>query len=198
MVHDGGHFSQVGLFNCVKGQKLLADLLPLWPPPLLAATLLSLLNQLPLALATQSSPHANERSLAACLASVPKVLPPEACAKLLTAVTAHGTAAFKGGLERSDVTALLLGVLCAPGLVDSCEPTLSSFYQKELLPLAARVEAPWALLNATLPTASKAHAALLGAAVGALDEEEMAPGCARSAVAFRKRLEEHVAGLEKA
>ena len=172
----------------------MADLLPLWPAPMLGHALLSLMQQLPLCLATQPAKPPDVRKLAACLASVPKVLPHDACASLLAAVTSHGAATFKQALARSDVTALLLGVLCAPGLVEAATAQLTLFYGA-LLPIGAAVETPWALLNAVLPATTKPHAMVLEAALGALDVDGMGKGCKAAAQAFGKRLATHVDSL---
>lgn len=144
----------------VQGRKLLAELLPLWPPVVVCATLHSFLTQLPECLGTQELPLANVPALASCLASLPRSLAPEQSASLLDVTTTHGAAALRGALERSDVTALLLGVLCCDGIAEACPASISAFYAA-LLPIAAQVEAPWALLNALLPVATKAHSALL-------------------------------------
>jgi hypothetical protein len=86
----------VGLLNAEKGRKLLAELLPLWPPPVVGSTLLSFLQQLPLCLAGQADLDdqklADVPQLAASLASLPKLLAPEQSAALLEATIAHGEA----------------------------------------------------------------------------------------------------------
>ena len=129
------------LFNCEKGRKLLAELLPLWPPVVVWSTLHSFLQQLPECLATSPSALADVPTLASNLASLPKNLVPEQSAKLLEATIAHGKGTLKSALERSDVTALLLGVLCCTGIAEACPGPLGAFYGA-LLPIAAEVRTP--------------------------------------------------------
>ena len=75
------------LFNCEKGRKLLADLLPLWPTPVVCATLHSFLEQLPACLAAANAPDAltlaDVPALASSLASLPKSLAAEQSASLV-------------------------------------------------------------------------------------------------------------------
>ena len=184
----------VELFNQEKGRKLMVDLLPLWPPQVQSACLLSLLEQLPQCLKQQSGPLPDVPTLAACLASLPKLLPPDQTARLLEATTAHGPTVLKQALERSDVTALLLGLLCCPGMAETCPAPLQAFYAA-LLPIAASSETPWALLNAMLPVANAAHAGMLQRAAAALAPETMAANCREAHAAFGQRLNEHIASL---
>ena len=67
---------------------------------------------------------------------------------------------LKQALERSDVRALLVGLLCCPGMAETCPAPLQAFYAA-LLPVAASSETPWALLNAMLPIANAVHTAML-------------------------------------
>jgi hypothetical protein len=195
-VHSGNSGSplNVELFNDEKGRKLLVDLLPLWPPGVQSTTLHSFLSQLPQCLQTQSTPLPEVPALAVCLASLPKQLPPEESARLLDATTAHGPAVLKQALERSDVTALLLGVLCCPGIIETCPTPVQSFYGS-LLPIAATSESPWALLNALLPVATVAHAKMLQQATGTLQPDAMSQKCREEHTTFSQRLQQHVASL---
>ena len=185
----------VDLFNHEKGRKLIVDLLPLWPTPVQSAFLLSLVEQLPECLKSAgTAPLADVPALAACLASLPKTLPLDATSKLLEAAVKHGPSVLKQALERSDVTALLLGLLCCPGLAEASPEPLKAFYAA-LLPLAATSETPWALLNALLPVANAAHAALLQNATAALPKDGMAETCKAAHAAFAQRLQQHLASL---
>jgi len=188
----------VELFNCEKGRKLLADLLPLWPTPVVCATLHSFLEQLPACLAAANAPDAlalaDVPALASSLASLPKSLAAEQSASLLEVTATHGPSALEEALKRSDVTALLLGLLCSPGLAESCPAILTAFYAA-LMPVAATSEAPWALLNALLPVATAAHASLLIGATGTLDAAALSPPCTAAHAAFGTRLQQHVASL---
>ena len=132
--------------------------------------------------------------LSTCLASLPKNLVAEQSASLLQATIAHGHETLGAVLQRSDVTALLLGVLCSDGLAEQCAPALSAFYAA-LLPLAAAAETPWALLNAILPVVKASHGALLQAALGQLSTDSIAPACQPAHAAFSTRLTEHLAAL---
>ena len=157
--------------------------------------LLSLLQQLPQAIAAQGGASPPEVSgLAACLASLPKQLPPDASAKLLEVTTAHGQPTLQSALQRSDVTALLLGVLCCPGVAEAHPSAIEAFYGV-LLPIAATAETPWALLNALLPVTSSAHATLLQKATAGLQPDGMAQNCKAAHGAFGARLEKHLASL---
>ena len=95
-------------------------------------------------------------------------------------------------LERSDVTALLLGILCSPGTSQVAEPALAAFYSA-LMPVAAQAEAPWALLNALLPAASAPHLRVLQAAASRLAPSAMTPPCKAAHDAFVARLEAQIA-----
>jgi hypothetical protein len=184
----------VELFNSEKGRKLLVDLLPLWPPPVQGACLQSLLEQLPTCFKTQTLPLPDVPALAALLASLPKTLPPAQAAKLLETTTAHGQAVLKQALERPDITALLLGLLCCPGMAESASSPLEGFYGA-LLPLGASSETPWALLNALLPVTTAAHAALLQSATAGLSPDGMADKCKAAHAAFAQKLQQHIASL---
>eukprot|EP00900_Chrysochromulina_parva_P006523 jgi/Chrpa1/15872/Chrysochromulina_OHIO_Genome00024302-RA len=188
----------VGLLNAEKGRKLLAELLPLWPPPVVGSTLLSFLQQLPLCLAGQADLDdqklADVPQLAASLASLPKLLAPEQSAALLEATIAHGEATLAAALQRSDVTALLLGVLCCNGVADKCAPALSAFYAA-LLPVARDIETPWALLNAILPVANANHCAVLQSSLTQMAGAAFAAPCQAAHSAFATRLLEHIAAL---
>jgi len=184
----------IHLFNCEKGRKLIADLLPLWPPVVVCATLHSFLDQLPLCLASQTLPLADVPALASSLASLPKSLTPNQSASLLEASTSHGLVALRSALERSDVTALLLGLLCCPSIAETCPLALTSFYDA-LFPAASLSEAPWALLNALLPVATAAHSNLLLDATTALDMETLTPPCKAAHAAFDTRLRSHMTSL---
>ena len=188
----------VGLLNAEKGRKLLAELLPLWPPPVVGSTLLSFLQQLPLCLAGQANLDdqklADVPQLAASLASLPKLLAPEQSAALLEATIAHGEATIAAALQRSDVTALLLGVLCCNGVADKCAPALSAFYAA-LLPVAREIETPWALLNAILPVANANHCAVLQSSLAQMGGAAFTAPCQAARSAFDTRLQEHIAAL---
>lgn len=195
-VHGGsssGSFNYE-LFNLEKGRKLLADLLPLWPPTVQSATLHSLLSQLPTCLQSAPRPIAVVPALASCLASLPKTLPAEHSAKLLGAATAHGSATLRLAIERTDLAALLLGLLCTPGMAETQPAALQSFYVA-LSPIALSSEAPWALLNALLPVATAAHSSLLMHATGQMSADAMAPRCKNAHDVFGQRLQQHIAGL---
>lgn len=197
IVHGGSPNGRMNfeLFNHEKGRKLLVDLLPLWPPTVQSATLHSFLMQLPECLrAAGGAPLADVPNLAPCLASLPKTMPPEHSGKLLEAVSSHGVAVLTQALDRSDVTALLLGLLCTPGIAEAQPGTLARFYAA-LLPVATTSEAPWALLNALLPAATAAHAALLQQATAPLTPEAMVPKCRDAYAAFHTRLQAHLASL---
>ena len=198
IVHNGSSSGKMNyeLFNMEKGRKLLVDLLPLWPPTVQSATLHSFLTQLPECLSSAKMPLADVPKLAACLASLPKMLPPEHSGRLLDASTAHGTEVLGKALDRDDTTALLLGLLCTPGLAEAQPTQLQAFY-KALLPLAATLETPWALLNAMLPVATAAHGALLLQATATLQPESMAEKCKEAHTAFGQRLQQHMASLVK-
>ena len=61
--------------------------------------------------------------------------------------------------------------------------------------LAATSETPWALLNALLPVANAAHAALLQNATAALPKDGIAENCKAAHAAFAQRLQQHLASL---
>ena len=161
---SGPQLLNTGLFNCDKGQKLLADVLPLWTAQMVFSVLLSFVKQLPTTLREQPAVPPSVRTLAKALANAPKALVPEQCVQLLQGTTAHGADVLQRGLQRSDLTALLLGVLCR-GVPEQSLAELTAFYAV-LLPLANTREEPWALLNAALPTIAGPHAALLEQATG--------------------------------
>jgi len=176
----------VAMFNCEKGQKLLSELLPLWPPTVVHAMLMSFISQLPTRGREQTSAVA--RALATKLANAPKGMQPNECEALLRAITAHGSAVVKQSLQRADVNALLLGILCRGD--QGLEP-LAEFYGV-LLPLAATCEPPWALLNAALPTVEVSHAALLQEAMRLLQPEAMTDKCSEAREAFSQRLQQRL------
>ena len=156
---QGARQIDFALFNCEKGQKLLAELVPLWPQAMVHLALGSFVQLLSTRAREQSGPVA--RVLATCLANAPKRLQPDQCESLLRAITAHGGAILKQSLQRADVSALLLGILCAQ---DQSLEARAAFYGV-LLPLATSSEPPWSLLNAVLPTVDANHAALLQQAI---------------------------------
>jgi len=163
--------------------------LPLWPPPMAHAALTSFVQQLP-----QCAAHGGgvARALAGALANAPKSFAAEQCAALLRGVTAHGALVLKPALQRADVSALLLGVLCRA--TDQTLDDLVAFYGL-LLPLAASSEHPWALLNAVLPTVDAAHAAIIQMALTSLQAGAMGFKCAEAHAAFGQRLQAHLASL---
>ena len=64
-----------------------------------------------------------------------------------------------------------------------------------LLPIGGSSESPWALLNALLPAATAAHAAMLQQAAAMLQPEAMAANCRDAHAAFGGRLQQHLASL---
>ena len=60
---------------------------------------------------------------------------------LLEVAVAHGPAVLTKALERSDVTALLLGLLCTPNLAEAQPAALQGFYGA-MLPIASVSETP--------------------------------------------------------
>jgi len=196
LVHGGASTNAVNvdLFQWEKGRKLLTDLLPLWPPLVVSSTLLSFLLQLPQVVATQRLPLAPVPALSSCLAAIPKELPPPEVGKLLDAAASHGQPTLRSSLERSDVAALLLGLLCCPGLAEALPASLQAFYSA-LLPIGATSESVWALLNALLPAVgSAAHASMLVAATAALPPDGMAASCREARAAFQLKLQQQVSG----
>ena len=185
----------VELFNLEKGRKLLVDLLPLWPPQVQTSSLHSLLTQLPTMLA--SAPPggvADLPALAAVLAALPKTMAPEHASHLLDATAGHGAQTLAKALERTDILALLLGLLCTPNLAEAQPTPLRTFYAT-LLPVASQYEAPWALLNAMLPVSTASHAQLLVQAMGTMAADSLAPRCKDAHAAFTARLQSHLATL---
>ena len=184
----------VELFNDGKGRKLLVDILPLWPPQVQAAVLTSFVTQLPACLQSMTLPLPDAPKLASTLASLPKQLPPEETATLLSACLGHSPDVLKQGLERSDVTALVLGLLCCPNMAEACPGPLEAFYGV-LVPLGSSSETTWALLDALLPVASQAHAAMLQRALARLDVGGLTGALQAAYKDFSARLQQHIASL---
>ena len=97
-------------------------------------------------------------------------------------------------LERTDIAALLLGLLCTPGLAETQAASLQSFYSA-LLPVCETTEGPWALLNAMLPAATAAHGALILQAIEQMQTAAMPQKCRDAHGAFSQRLQQHLASL---
>lgn len=176
------------LMQCEKGQKLLADLLPLWPPPMAFSILSVFIEHLPEWLsASRGEPV---RAFSSCLAAVPKSLPAEQPAVLLAAISAHGASLLKRALQRQEMSALLLGLLCHPNLSSSeAAQVLGAFYGA-LMGAACTSEAAWTVLDALLDANVDAgHRAVLGAAVGVLDTNLVtSEACKSKLEAFAQRL----------
>lgn len=127
---EGGAVSPE-LLCCEKGQKLVADVMPLLPPPLLAAVLQAVVAHLG-AIARSKSPRVT--SFCSGLAAAPKLLPVEQAAALLAALPQHGEASLALALGRPELSALLLGLLCHPHVAVEARPAVEAAYQA-LLPL---------------------------------------------------------------
>ncbi|KAL1500042.1 hypothetical protein AB1Y20_012719 [Prymnesium parvum] len=174
------------LFNSEKGQKLLAELLPLWPQPTVHAVLQSFVEQLP------SCAAAPARALASAMATAVSLLLPQQSVALLRAVVAHGALVLKSSLQRADVNALLLGLL--PHVAEQSLDDLAAFYGL-LVPLCATCEPPWALLSAVLPTANVNHASIMQMALGSLRPNTTTAKFAEAQRLLSQHLEQHIAAM---
>lgn len=180
---EGGAVSPE-LLCCEKGQKLVADVMPLLPPPLLAAVLQAVVAHLG-AIARSKSPRVT--SFCSGLAAAPKLLPVEQAAALLAALPQHGEASLALALGRPELSALLLGLLCHPHVAVEARPAVEAAYQA-LLPLLHQHEQAWALLDAIVPGADGAHADVLRALLGRVDSAAVSAACAPRLEAVRAML----------
>jgi len=179
----GGPRISTALLHTAKGQKLLADLMPLWPAPFTYTVLQAFADSLAIC---PSHPSAHISSFSKSMAAAPKLLPLEQVLTLLRTLTEHGAAVLKQALLRPELTALLLGLLCHQHV--SQQPELAEFYVL-LLPLGCTCEPIWTLLHAVLPSVTAGHRALLREATGLLQTTPaMNDVCRRQMQQFTEQL----------
>jgi len=188
MVHGAGERVQAQLLGCEKGQKLLADLMPLWPLPMKTAMLRAFASQLPVCL-QRLHKAAQVPAFAATVNSSAKATSPDAAAALLAALAAHGAQTLRVALGRNELSALLAGLLANPALLPAGQPAATALYAL-ILPMGRTCDATWTLLNAVADSAAGPNTALLRALFGAFPYEpsEMADECRAAHAQFVARL----------
>ena len=127
-----------------KGQKLLAELLPLWAAAEAGAILRSIVREMP-RLASLPPPAEAVRAWVAAVASAPaRLASPQEANALLSSVCDYSDEILGSALQLGEVRALLLGLMSLPAVA---APTLQRLYET-IAPHAATMPLVWKLFHA--------------------------------------------------
>jgi len=173
-----------GLFTSTKGQKLASELVPLFPVPMVATVLRSAVRNIG-AIAQLRTSHVP--AFSASLASAPRSLPVEQASALLLQVAEQPQAVLREGLQRPEVQALVLGLLCHPNMSTTAAAAAQRFYEVVAM-IAVDSDKVWDLLDAIVPSADPGHLAILRSLGARLKGMPLNDACSNRLDEFRAAL----------